>query len=71
MKGFLNKVQTKVTGGKSPEGMPKANGVESVAGAAANARAEVTPRADISLPKRHDRRYVSSSLQVLCLMQSF
>jgi hypothetical protein len=59
MKGFLNKVQTKVGGGKTGEG--KGNGVESVAGAAAVARAEVTPRADISLPKRHDRRRSSLS----------
>jgi hypothetical protein len=55
MKGFLNKVQTKVTG-KSSEGKPLQNGNDGVAGAAAVARAEVTPRADISLPKRHDRR---------------
>lgn len=55
MRGFLGKVQTKVTG-KASEGKPLTNGAEGVAGAAAVARAEVTPRADISLPKRHDRR---------------
>mmetsp|Transcript_3202 Transcript_3202/g.3476 ORF Transcript_3202/g.3476 Transcript_3202/m.3476 type:complete len:492 (-) Transcript_3202:140-1615(-) len=60
MKGFLNKVQTKVTG-KSSEGKPLQNGNDGVAGAAAVARAEVTPRADISLPKRHDRRRSSLS----------
>lgn len=58
MKGFLNKVQTKVTGGKNGgEGKPM-GGSDGKAGAASNNGIEVTPKADILLPKKHDRRYV-------------
>jgi hypothetical protein len=68
MKGFLNKVQTKVTGGKpNADGKPIASAVEGVAGAAAVARSEVTPRADISLPKRHDRRY-APRFSLICII---
>jgi hypothetical protein len=55
MKGFLNKVQTKVTGVKAG-GEGKGGGVDGVAAASAAAKAEATPRVDISLPRRHDRR---------------
>jgi hypothetical protein len=56
MKGFLNKVQTKVTGGKNGgEGKPVA-AADGKAGAASNNGIEVTPKADILLPKKHDRR---------------
>lgn len=67
MKGFLNKVQQKATGkpdGKA-EGAPAAaapagnSAQANVAAAAGAARAEATPRADISLPRRHDRRSVA------------
>ena len=64
MKGFLNKVQ-KVAGktdGKMEGGAPTVPAPTpaqaNVAAAAGAARAEATPRADISLPKRHDRRFV-------------
>ncbi len=64
MKGFLNKVQ-KVAGkgdGKADGAPAQATPAPSnsaqanVAAAAGAARAEATPRADISLPRRHDRR---------------
>eukprot|EP01031_Cornospumella_fuschlensis_P042468 gene42468-51879_t len=58
MKGFLNKVQNKVVGGKpAGEGKPTAPMGESMPSNAANAaKIDGTPKADISLPKRHDRR---------------
>lgn len=57
MKGFLNKVQTKVTGGKTGNGEGKpvaANGEGKMA--AAGPGIEATPKADIMLPKKHDKR---------------
>eukprot|EP01042_Synura_sphagnicola_P013655 gene13655-17303_t len=61
MKGFLNKVQTKVTGGKNGgEGKPVA-AADGKAGATSNNGIEVTPKADILLPKKHDRRRASLS----------
>lgn len=66
MKGFLNKV---TKGGKADEkpvgaAAPAANASspttgaanQAVAAAAGAARAEATPRADISLPRHRDRR---------------
>lgn len=54
MKGFLNKVQTKVTGGKgNGEGKPAASADGKVGG---GTQLETTPKADILLPKKHDRR---------------
>lgn len=72
MKGFLNKVQSKVSGGPSTpqNGAPVASGMptkQSGEGKAivpasdpsvlsSNKGVESTPRADISLPRKHDRR---------------
>lgn len=57
MKGFLNKVQTKVTGVRPNGGEGgKPTAAEGFSAATAAAKAEATPRADISLPRRHDRR---------------
>ena len=63
MKGFLNKVQNKVVGGKpSAEGKPAQPVGEAMPSAGANAaKIDGTPRADISLPKKSDRRYDANS----------
>jgi serine/threonine-protein phosphatase 2A regulatory subunit B' len=57
MKGFLNKVQTKVTGGKAGngEGKPVATNGEGKM-PASGPGIEATPKADIMLPKKHDKR---------------
>jgi serine/threonine-protein phosphatase 2A regulatory subunit B' len=61
MKGFLNKVQTKVSGGKNGgEGKPVA-AADGKVGSVSNNGIEVTPKADILLPKKHDRRRASLS----------
>lgn len=59
MKGFLNKVQGKVSGkpaGNGADAKPTPHGHDAVAAAANAAKAEPTPRADISLPKSKERR---------------
>lgn len=70
MKGFLNKVQSKVGGGKNPDGKPVSAASEAMpsAGGSPNSpKIETTPRADISLPRRHDRRYNSQApLSIMC-----
>ena len=51
MKGFLNKVQNKVAGAKSPT-----NGEGKPVEPSNPIRSEATPRADISLPRGRERR---------------
>lgn len=63
MKGFLNKVggakaNGPMAGGKlNGEGKPMQSGPEGLPG---GAKIESTPKADIMLPKKHDKRYTLS-----------
>ncbi len=58
MKGFLNKVQSRVATNGKPEGMP-------VSTEGKMARGESTPRADIALPKKEKRWKILLSISFL------
>lgn len=62
MKGFLNKVQSKVAG-KSPNAAAAVEAKPTHVESPVHSMVDPTPRADISLPRGRERRYIIDLLR--------